>query len=291
MFKKDKIEENIVRKIYKKDRLKRYFEFLIGVFFLSLAFNFAMFPMKITYGFSGIGIVFNVLFNLNASTVILIASLLVLIISYFLLGKEKTRNSVVGSILYPVFVMLTEPLTGTFKLPMSEPLLIVIYGAALAGFGIGLILKSGFTTGGTDIVNQILSKYLKFSMGKAMIISNTVIILLGVIAFDYLTLMYSILTIYIVSIITDKVILGISESKMFYIITEHETAIKKFVLEHLSHGVTVLEASGGFTGDRKKMIMCIIPTKEYFLAKEGIHSIDPNAFFVVADAYEVSGGE
>jgi uncharacterized membrane-anchored protein YitT (DUF2179 family) len=103
--------------------------------------------------------------------------------------------------------------------------------------------------------------------------------------------MYSIVTIYIVSILTDKVILGISESKMFYIITEHETEVKKFILQHLSHGVTVLEASGGFTGNRKKVIMCIIPTKEYFLAKEGIHSIDADAFFVVSDAYEVYGGE
>ena len=89
---------------------------------------------------------------------------------------------------------------------------------------------------------------------------------------------------------TDKVILGISESKAFYIITEHETDVKKFILNHLSHGVTVLDGRGGFTGNHQKVIMCIIPTKEYFIAKEGIHAIDPNAFFVVTDAYEVSGG-
>ena len=89
---------------------------------------------------------------------------------------------------------------------------------------------------------------------------------------------------------TDKVILGISQSKTFFIITEHETAVKKFIIDNLSHGVTVIDSRGGFTGNVQKMIMCTIPTKEYFIFKEGLQSIDPNVFFMVADAYEVSGG-
>jgi uncharacterized membrane-anchored protein YitT (DUF2179 family) len=291
MFFKKNNEENIVKNVYKKYRLKRYIEFLIGVFLVAISFNFVMLPMKITYGFSGVAVILNVVFGFNPPLVIFISSIIILLMSFVLLGKDKTQNSVVGSLLYPVFVVLTEPLLNVFEIPMDEPLLIVLYGAVLSGFGIGLIFKAGFTTGGTDILNQILSKYFKMSIGKAMLITNGIIIFSGLIVFNYLVVMYSILTLYIVSILTDKVILGISESKMFYIITEHETAVKKFILQHLSHGVTVLEASGGFTGNRKKVIMCIIPTKEYFLAKEGIHSIDPDAFFVVADAYEVSGGE
>ncbi len=86
---------------------------------------------------------------------------------------------------------------------------------------------------------------------------------------------------------TDKVILGISEEKSFYIVTEHETEVKKFIMEYLSHGVTILEGRGGYTGNRQKVIMCIIPTKEYFTAKEGILTIDPKAFMLVTDAYEV----
>ena len=74
-----------------------------------------------------------------------------------------------------------------------------------------------------------------------------------------------------------------------YVITAHETDIKKYILNNLSHGVTVLDARGGYTGNVMKVIMCIIPTSEYFKAKEGIQSIDPNAFFLVTDAYEVSG--
>ena len=123
-----------------------------------------------------------------------------------------------------------------------------------------------------------------------MIFTDGLIILAGIFAFGWIQLMYSVISLYIISIMTDKVILGISNSKTFYIITEHETAVKKFIMQHLSHGVTVLDGRGGFTGNHQKVIMCIIPTKEYFIAKEGIHSIDPNAFFLVTDAYEVYGG-
>ena len=103
--------------------------------------------------------------------------------------------------------------------------------------------------------------------------------------------MYSIINLYIVSMMTDKVMIGISSSKSFFIITSHESEIKKYIMDELGHGVTLLEGNGAFTGNRQKVLMCVIPTREYFVAKEGIHEIDPNAFFVVADAYEVYGNK
>ena len=89
---------------------------------------------------------------------------------------------------------------------------------------------------------------------------------------------------------TDKVVLGISQSKALYIITEHETMVKKYILNTLAHGVTILDGRGGYTGDYKKVIMCIVPTSHYYSLKENIQKIDPDAFFVTTDAYEVSGG-
>ena len=103
--------------------------------------------------------------------------------------------------------------------------------------------------------------------------------------------MYSMISLYIISMMTDKVILGISQRKAFYIVTNEESKVKKFVMEELKHGVTELRAAGGFTGKNKAVLMCIIPTSEYYSFKEGIHQIDKNAFFVVTDAYEVYGGE
>ena len=290
LFKK-KFEENIIKKIYKKDRLKRYSTFLLGLFLVSVSFNLFLLPCNLIYGVSGVGVILNKLYQLDPSMIILASSLILLVLSFFLLGKEKTMSSVIGSLLYPVIVKLTVPLVSYITLNIDDTLVLTIFGAVISGFGYGLIFKSGFTTGGTDILNQIFAKYFKISIGNAMFFTDGFIILFGAFALGWDVLMYSIILLYIISIMTDKVILGISESKAFYIITDHETAVKKFITQYLSHGVTVLEGRGGFTGNNKKVIMCIIPTKEYYVAKEGIHSIDGNAFFVVTDAYEVYGGE
>lgn len=290
LFNFNKEKKDVIKEIYKKDRLKRYASFLVGILIVALAFNIFILPNDIVYGVSGLGVIFKRTMNIDPSLVILIGSVILLILSYLLMGKEKTANSVVGSLLYPVFVKATEWVIPLVDLGETEPVLIAIFGAAISGFGLGLIFKSGFTTGGTDILNQIVAKYFKMSVGNAMFFTDGIIIAISLFVFGWQKFMYSIVSIVVISIMTDKVILGISQSKAFYIITDHETAVKKYILDHLSHGVTVLEARGGYTGNMQKMIMCIIPTKEYFKVKEGIHSIDPNAFFLVTDAYEVSGG-
>lgn len=289
-FKKKNNDELIMNHIYKKDRLLRYTQFLLGVFIVAVAYNVLVLPCSIVYGMGGVGVILNELIAIDPAIVILIGDLFLLILSYILLGKEKTRGSVIGSLLYPLFVKLTENFSQFIDLGDTDILLLVLFGAVITGCGLGLIFKSGFTTGGTDILNQIVSKYFKMSLGNSMLFTDGLIIVCGLFVFGWEKLMYSMVSLYIISIMTDKVVLGISQSKAFYIITDHETAVKKFITEHLSHGVTVLQARGGYTGNNKKVIMCIIPTKEYFLVKEGIHEIDPKAFFVVTDAYEVSGG-
>lgn len=287
---KHRLDENIIKEIYKKGRLKRWAEFLLGVLIVAIAYNLFLLPAKVVYGVGGLGIIFNSLFKIDPSLVILVSSVILLFLSLILLGKEETKKTVIGSLLYPVFVKLTSSVGQIVDLSNTDPLLIVLFGAVISGFGLGLIFKAGFTTGGTDILNQIVAKYFKMSMGNSMFFTDGIIILSSVLVFGWTKIMYSIISLYIISIMTDKVILGISNSKAFYIITDHEEEVKKFVLKHLSHGVTILDAKGGFTGQNQKVIMCIIPTKEYFIAKEGIHEIDSNAFFVVTDAYEVSGG-
>ena len=287
---RDAQEINIIQSIYKKDRLVRYAQFVAGVLCVAIAFNLFILPTKIVYGMNGIGVICNSIWGVDSSIVILCGNILLLLLSCLLLGVDKTKNSVLGSLCVPIFIKLTAFLPAYMSIPMDDPLLMTLFGAAMTGFGLGLVFKSGFTTGGTDILNQIVSKYAHMSIGSSMIFTDGLIILAGIFAFGWIQLMYSVISLYIISIMTDKVILGISNSKTFYIITEHETAVKKFIMQHLSHGVTVLDGRGGFTGNHQKVIMCIIPTKEYFIAKEGIHSIDPNAFFLVTDAYEVYGG-
>ena len=192
--------------------------------------------------------------------------------------------------MYPLFIKLTQWVPEYMDLGNLETVVIVVFGALITGIGLGLVFKSGFTTGGTDILNQIFSEYGKMGIGKAMLLTDGVIILGSFFIFGFEVFIYSVISLAIISFITDKVIIGISQSKSFYIITEHETMVKKFLNYQLGHGITVLDGRGGYTGNNQKVIMCIVPTKDYFIVKEGIKRIDPTAFFLVTDAYEVSGG-
>ncbi len=287
---KVKLDENIIQKIYQKERITRHLYLLIGTLLIAIAYNLFILPGNIVYGMGGVGVILNKLFAVDPSLVILTGNIILLILSYALLGKEKTTNSVIGAILFPIMIKLTEWVPNYISLSFDQ-WLFTIYGAVITGFGLGFAFKGGFSTGGTDILNQIVAKYAKISIGNSMIWTDGLIIVGSACVFGVTLVMYSFIALCIISFITDKVILGISSSKAFYIITEHETAIKKFIMTHLNHGVTVLDGRGGYTGNHQKVIMCIIPTKEYFLLKEGIHEIDPNAFFLVTDAYEIYGGE
>lgn len=284
-------EVSITKEIYKKNKLVRISQFLLGLVIISIAFNVFILPTKIVYGMSGVGIILNNVCGIDPSTVILIGDILLLILSLILLGYDKTKSSILGSLLYPIMVKLTAFIPNYIDVGNAEPLIMTLYGAVLSGFGLGLIFKAGYTTGGTDVLNQIASKYLKMSIGNAMIITDGLIILSGVFVFGWTQVMYSLISLYIISMMTDKVILGISQRKAFYIITNEEEEVKKYVMNELNHGITELHAMGGFTGKKQAVLMCVIPTSEYYAFKEGIHKIDKNAFFVVTDAYEVYGGE
>lgn len=284
-------EVSIIKQIYKKNKLVRISQFLLGLVIISIAFNVFILPTKIVYGMSGVGIILNNICGIDPSTVILIGDILLLILSLILLGYDKTKSSILGSLLYPIMVKLTAFIPNYIDVGNAEPLIMTLYGAVLSGFGLGLIFKAGYTTGGTDVLNQIASKYLKMSIGNAMLITDGLIILSGVFVFGWTQVMYSLISLYIISVMTDKVILGISQRKAFYIITNEEEEVKKYVMNELNHGITELHAMGGFTGKKQAVLMCVIPTSEYYAFKEGIHKIDKNAFFVVTDAYEVYGGE
>lgn len=287
---KDKDLSNIMKDIYSKDRLVRAVEFLLGVFIVALSYNIFLLPSNTVYGVGGIGVILKKIWNFDPSITIFISSMLLLIVSYFALGKAKTVRTIAGSILYPLFVAATSYYVKYFDLATLEPIVVVIIGAVTHGLGIGLIFKAGYTTGGTDILNDIVSKYGKVSIGKSMLFTDGLIILISLFVFDFPTFIYSVISLYIISVMTDKVILGISQSKTFYIITDNETTVKNFIMNNLNHGVTVIHGRGGYTGDNQKIIMCTLPTREYYVLKEGLREIDPQAFFLVTDAYEVKGG-
>ena len=284
--------EQVRDKIDNKSKFKRYAQFCLGCLLVAISFNLFLAPNDLVPGgVSGFSVIINHLLGINKSIIILGLSLLLLILSYIFLGKNKTRGSILGSLLFPLFVEITSNISEIIQIDTSQLLLSAVFGGILYGFGAGIIFKAGFTTGGTDILNQIISKYAKVSMGKSMLICDGTIVLLSGIVFGPNKLMYSVIILYLISYMSDRVILGISDSKAFYIVTDEEKKIKEYVIKYLNHGVTVFNAKGGYKKEKQTVLLCVLPTKDYYKLKEGIHEIDPDAFFVVTDAYEVFGGE
>ena len=287
LFSKNK---NIIVK--KKSLVKRIIEFVLGCFVVSISYNLFIAPIKLVPGgVGGIAIIIKGLTNIDNAITIFILNIFLLTLSYILLGKEKTRASILGSILFPIFVYLTEDINVWLQIDNSRLLLSAISGGILFGLGAGLIFRAGFTTGGTDIVNQIISKYLKITIGKSMLLSDGLIVLLSSYFFGINHMLYSILVLYIISIISDKIILGISDSKMFLIVTEKDEQVKDYIIKKLGHTVTIFKGKGGYKREKDDVLMTILPTKDYYLLRDGIKKIDKEAFFIITDTYEVFGGE
>lgn len=287
---REKRINNILANIDKKNRLSRYIMLLSGCLIVAFAFNLFFLRYDIVcFGVSGISIVL-ANFGVNPSMFILLANIFLMIISYFFLGVEDVKNQLVGALIYPIFVELTLKITNLIDFGEIEFIVIAIMGGVLAGIGYGLIYKSGFSTGGTDVLGNLICKYSKISMGNAMMFVNVSIIVLGKIVFSWKIVMYAIVVAYLISIVTDKILLGISNSKAFYIVVDKnkDDLVRDFLTSLPGVGSTIIDASGGYSNDKQTLILAVAPTKMYFVIKEGLREIDKNIFYLVCDSYEVS---
>ena len=288
-FRKKKVD-SIIEIVKKKNLGKRYLMLILGCLIVAFAFNLFFLKYNIVcFGVSGISIILGK-YGVNPATFILIANIVLLIIAYLVLGFDSAKNQLVGALIYPVFVELTSFITDKIDLGNTEMVVIALLGGVLAGVGYGLIYKSNFSTGGTDVIIEILCKFLKISMGTAGLIVNGTIVAFGKIAFSWSTVLYAIFVSYLISIFTDKVLLGISKSKAFYIVTnkEMDDVVKDYLLSIEGVGATVIDAEGGYSNDNQTLLLAVVPTRSYFIVKDGLREIDKDIFFLVCDSYEVS---
>jgi len=285
---KEKRVNDLIEAIYKKDMFKRYLLLILGCFIVAFSYNVFFVQYGIVcFGVSGLALVFKQ-FGIPTYLFILVANIILLGIGYIFLGWKKARNALVGSLLFPLLVYLTSYLVPYVKFDDVEILVIAIFGGVLTGIGYGLIYKTNFSTGGTDVITEIVSKYTKVSLGKATWVSDGIVVLSGLLVFSWEVVLYGFLVLYIISFMTDRVVLGISQSKAFYIVTTKEDEVREFLLSITNGGVTIINARGGYTNDRQSLLLGVVPTRQYFIVKEGLMEIDKNIFFLACDAYEVS---
>ena len=267
--------------------------FLVGVFIIAINYNLFVRPNSFVLGgASGISILCNAAFGFDPVITLYILNVMFLILAGIFLGKKETIKAIAGSILYPVFVSLTIPLANLLLpyLNFNNYLIVVLICGCLHGLGTGLIYRCGYNTGGGDILTKMTTKFIQIPEGNAMLICNIIIQTFSVIIFGINKVIYSVIIILITSTLVNKILIGISDSKMFFIYSKKYKAIEKFIIEDLNTGVTVFNTEGAFFKKKREMLMVVVPTRDYYRVKDTVLKIDEEAFFVVSDCYEVDGG-
>ena len=265
---------------------------ILGSLICALSFNIFLAPYHfVPGGVTGISIIFNRLFNLNNVITIFLLEIMFLLLCFTFLGKKSFLQSLLGSILFPTFIFLTSLILKYFDLEIYNRLLASIAGGFTFGLGIGLIYKEGYLSGGSEIIAKIIHYYTKISLGLSTLIIDGLITIGGCFVFGFETLIYSVITLYIMYITINKVMLGLFGNKSFYIITTKPNKIRDYILNELGHGATIIDGKGAYSDEKKSIILVVIPTGDYYKLKEGIAKLDSDAFFVVCDSYEVGGGK
>lgn len=268
-------------------KIKEITYLIIGLIITSLSFNLFLSPYHIAAGgVSGLALFAHKLFNINESAFIFIVNILLLIISFIFLGKEKTAKSILGSILMPIFIYLTSFLTKYVDFFGLEMIVISVLSGIISGIGIGLTFKSGYTSGGTDIVNQITEKYFHISIGTSIVLVDGFITLCGAFVFGVNAMIYSYITLVLISVFSNKMLLGINSNKTLYIYSSESDEIKKYLHEELKYDSTDFIVKGGYTNKKRKLILTVINTKDYYKIKIALKLIDPKVFIIVVNSYQ-----
>ena len=284
--------EDVIGRIKKKKVGKRITMLVVSLFFSAIVYNLFLLPVNlVTGGAGGIATITNYVYGIDPALMILIVSITCALLSLMYLGPEVTAVTILASVLYPFFVKITEPLTDIIQMDYSDMFTITLFAGVLNGIANGIMYKTGYNNGGLPVISQILEKYCKIPIAKTSAVIKITVVLIGGVFFGSTNVMYAIILIYLNSIIINKVLLGISNNKAFYIITSEEDQIKNYIIRTLGHSVTVFDVKGGFLNKKNKVVLTVVPSREYYRVTEGIKIIDKDAFFVVTDAYEVVGAK
>lgn len=285
--------KKIFRIVNHKNRVAKLCFMTLGVFILALNYNLFLVKNELVIGgVSGLAIVFNSLWGWNNQVFIYVVSFLLLILSFILFGFKKSTPAILGTILYPVMITFTHPLAELLSeyFLFEDFITTIAFTSIIYGIASGLVYKMGYNTGGSDIIMQIMCKYLHMPEGRATFISNLVVVLFAGIVLGVNKVVYAIIILYISSLIVDKMLIGISKSKLFIIQSNKLSDLENAIINDLKLGVTVLQAKGGYSNKKQDMLLCVVPTNDYSLFKEIILTIDKDAFLIVNDCYDIEGG-
>ena len=279
-----KTENKVLKTILK------YVVIALGTFIYGLGVNFLMRPNGIiSGGITGIAMVINyALPVIPIGVMIFVINIPIFIVGFKVLGWRFLLASLVGMLGLSVFIDLIE----LFSFPLTDnPLLAALFSGVITGFGLGLVFLVGASTGGTDIIVKVVrQKHQHFNLGTLVLILDVIIILIYAVTFRMFEAgMYSLIAIFIESKLIDVVLYGVNYGKVVYIISDKAEEINKAINEEMDRGVTKLYGEGGYSGEKKTVLLVAIKRRQITKLKQIIKKADPKAFVIMTESREVLG--
>ncbi len=263
-----------------------YSALLIGSFLIALSFNLFLLPNKIASGgVSGISVIINDLFDIPPAYVQWTLNIPLFLAGILFLGKQFGVKTAVGSVLLPLFVLLTSH----WEPPTHEPLLGAVYGGLGVGIGLGLVFRGRGSTGGLDTAAQILHRITGIRLGLSVALLDGMVIASAGLFISLENALYALIGLFVTSKTIDFVQTGVQTSKAAFIISKQPQLVSDAILHDLDRGLTRLQGVGGYTGEDRPVLLVVVGQNEVTRLKLLVRDADPDAFVIISNAAEVLG--
>lgn len=271
-----------------KNKILDILGILFGNFLLAVSVAYFVLPFDIlSGGVAGISIITKGLWGWSPTVTIDVLVIGLFIVGAIVLGKEFALKTALSSLVYPFFLEFLVRLPVKLEI---DALMAVVFGGLIAGLGVGIAFRHDASTGGTDIVSLIANKYLGVQVSTAVMVTDGIITLRGLIAYGMQDVLMGIIYIYASGVAINKVMVPkTNEAVALYIITDKKKDICEYIHNVLSRGTTLLHGKGGFTEQDKDIILTVVSKNQYMHLSNYIDQVDPYAFVIVSDAKEIKG--
>ncbi len=271
-----------------KKIMKEYSLFILGSIIAAMGTSLFLLPNQLSSGgFSGIATILYYLFNIQMGTTIIILNIPVFILAFIREGKQFVAKTIVATFVFSEAINFFEK----FEPVTNDKILASVYGGIIIGIGLALVFKGRSSTGGTDLIANIIVTYNnEVSIGNVLQILDIFVVVLNIIFLGEIEIgLYSAIAIFLINKMLDLIFEGINFSKMIYIISNEYEAISEVINQEIKRGATGLYGKGMYTNEEKMIVMCVAKRKHIIKIKEISKQIDPNAFVIITDAREVYG--
>lgn len=269
--------------------LKRIIFVLTGSFLNSIAINAFIIPNRfLSGGVAGAAIIIQYLSSISSGYLILILNIPIFLIGMREVDKEFIFFSLLGMLSLSAFLVATR-YAYIYVNATQDPLLSSIYAGVLSGAGLGTVFRNRASMGGTDIIAVVLKRRLGINISTLSLSINVVIVSIGMFISGIEIGLYTLVAMYITSVVMDRVIEGFDRKKLLFIVTSMEEEVSDIIMKSVGRGVTFLYGEGAYTGEKKKILYCIVTINQLSRVKKIIEDTDPEVFMSVLDASEVQG--